>query len=524
MSWYDPGNNDPEELDQLWTVMQGEKGDIEKRTEEYAYWTIPSICPTDNSEHQEQIKGDVAIGARLVNHLANKVVDTMFPHDRPFFTVTLTPEMRQKLRKEMGADAEAQFAEAVREETAAVEEVAMRKLKLASYRPQAVLAMLHAIISGNAILRRLPDDSRAVYGIKDFCIRRDVTGKMTELLLRDSKKFGSLPKELRQRVLNEHPEYKSTTDCKLYTHYKFDGTRWAMRQGVDRVQIDNGTRYKPVDLPVLPLVWRLARGENYARGLVEDHAPAFHQVDVLTKALIDMVGIMADVKFLVDPASLLDVIELNNSARGSFHQGREGDISTPDMKRGLAIGDTLEVVRGLERELAQGFLLNSAGVRDAERVTAEEIRFIAVELESAFGGLYSRLAIEWQQREAEYAVSQINFDTELGNSKLPAFEVVVTTGLESLSREGQLDNLRRAIADLQMLDAVPEEIRAAINPTKFSSFVFTNHSVKWKEFLFTPEEMKANQQAAMQREQQMLQMQAGAKVQEEAGKKAVQES
>jgi len=182
----------------------------------------------------------------------------------------------------------------------------------------------------------------------------------------------------------------------------------------------------------------------------------------------------------------------------------------------------MQVIQGLERELAQAFLLNSSAVRDAERVTAEEIRFIAMELESAFGGLYSRLALEWQRHEAEYAVSQINFATDIGG-KLSAFEVIVTTGLESLSREGQLDNLRRALADLQMLEAVPEELRATINPMKFANFIFTNHSVKWDEFLYSQQEMAANQQAAMQQEQQLSDMQAGGRVKEEAGTAAVQQ-
>lgn len=511
-------------LDQLWTIMDAEKGDLVRRTEEYARWTIPQVCPGDNTAHAEQDRADVAIGARLVNHLANKVVDTMFPKDRPFFTVDLTPEMRKELRKELGKDAEAEFAEAVREETAAVEEVAMRKLKLGSYRPQAIEVVKHKIISGNAVLRRLPDDSRTVYGVKDACVRRNITGKATEVLLRDAKTVGSLPEDVKQRYRNMRPGAKDTDTCTLYSHYKWNGNRWAFKQGVDGVMIDAGRMYKPVDVPVLPLVWNLARGENYGRGLVEDHAVAFHQVDVLTKALIDMVGVMADIKFLVDPSSSLDVVELNASPRGSYHQGREGDITTNSTQRQLEIQATAALIQNLERELAQSFLLSSAGVRQAERVTAEEIRFIAMELESAFGGLYSRLAIEWQQYEAEYAVSQINFNTELGNSKLPAFEVVITTGLESLSREGQLDNLRRAIADLALLEGVPEDIRGAINPLKFASFIFTNHAVKWKEFLYSEAEMAANQKAAMAQQQQLVNMQAQGQVQVEAGKAAIQES
>jgi hypothetical protein len=135
-------------------------------------------------------------------------------------------------------------------------------------------------------------------------------------------------------------------------------------------------------------------------------------------------------------------------------------------------------------------------------VTAEEIRFFAREIESAFGGLYSRLALDWQRKEAEYLLSQIDFQSYLSDGD-QAFETTVVTGLESLSREGKLDALRVAIADLQMLDAVPDEIRQAFNPLKFAQFIFRNRGVDSEDFLFTQEEMQANQQA-QQREQEAL--------------------
>ncbi|WP_265102931.1 portal protein, partial [Acinetobacter baumannii] len=47
--------------------------------------------------------------------------------------------------------------------------------------------------------------------------------------------------------------------------------------------------------------------------------------------------------------------------------------------------------------IGKGFLLSSSIVRDAERVTAEEIRMQANELETSLGGVYSRLAVDFQK-------------------------------------------------------------------------------------------------------------------------------
>lgn len=513
-----------EDLANTWEVLDGRKGDLIARCEQYAMWTVPSVCPMDNEDGAEQSKGNVSIGARLVNHLSNRIVDTMFPSDRPFFTLPLSLEAEKRLTEDLGEDEMNKYISEIRKATAAVENAAMRKLNLTAYRPVAVQAVQHQIVTGNALIHRTDDGKRTVYGVKDFCITRDVKGTPLTAILKDSKKFASLPKTLQGRLKEKRADYKSDTDVVLYTYYYKENNKWHRIQGVDTYVIQETRKsYKDADVPILPLTWNLSRGESYGRGLVEDEAVTFHNVDVTTLAMLDLIGFAADLKFLVDPSSQLDIDEWNNSPRGSYQPGRKDDISVPDFPKRIEIELMQRAISEWQRDLAQSFLLNSAGVRDAERVTAEEIRFYARELESAYGGLYSRLALDWQQKEAEYLISQIDFSVH-SDSGLQTFDVVVTTGLESLSREGQLDNLRLAVGDLQMLDAVPEDLRAVINKRKFAEFVFTNRGVKLAEFVYTEEEMQAQQQAAQQAQQQAMQQQTEQAVAQEAGKSAVRSS
>ena len=60
------------------------------------------------------------------------------------------------------------------------------------------------------------------------------------------------------------------------------------------------------------------------------------------------------------------------------------------------------------RRLGAAFLLNTAVTRDAERVTAQEIRMQAQELESSLGGVYSRLANELQLPLAKRLLQEID--------------------------------------------------------------------------------------------------------------------
>lgn len=120
--------------------------------------------------------------------------------------------------------------------------------------------------------------------------------------------------------------------------------------------------------------------------------------------------------------------------------------------------------------------MNTMVTRDAERVTAEEIRRQALELEQSLGGVYSRLAVSLQLPIATRLIREI--DVGLGDAK-----PVITTGLDALSRGGDLERLRAFFADLVALADVPEEVARRINYDAIISELGANHGVEYKKFL-----------------------------------------
>lgn len=511
----------PHEIDTLWSVMHdSEKGDLITRCETFSRWTVAAIMPPESSEDVEQVHGMVHTGARLVNHLSNRIIDVLFPISRPFFTVAVTPEAKLNLEKEVGEGKASEIQELIRDATFKLESVAMRKLKLTAYRPVAILAAKHLIVTGNALIRRMPSGERVLYPVNRYCVRRDILGNEIEVLLSDKKMFSTFEPEMQESIKAAHPATKDDDLVTLLTHYKKHGKRWTINQEAEGINLNNEHHQNEADYDLLVLDWTLHPGENYGRGLVEDNATTFHQIDVTNEAIVDLMAIIADVKFFVRPGSPLsmDLGALNAAPRGTYWPGNADDISVPEMRARGDLATMVDVVRKWESELSQIFLMSS--VRDAERVTAQEIRMVANELESSFGGLYSQLAMSWQQKEADFVIAQVDFAKEVGTIG-DMFEVIVTTGLESLSREGQIDNLRLAIGDLQMMDVVPEDLRGSINPLRFAKFVFTNRSVDLKAFLNTPEEMQANQEAEMQVAGRMREQQGQADVATHAGKAAV---
>lgn len=508
-----------------WQELQTLKGSLETDCEEYARLTLPYLCPPS----EENSPGEIATAAvpfapRLVNHLSNRVVDTMFPQDRPFFTLQITDENKEKIAAEVGKDDAGKLLQELRSSTARIENAAMSKMDLTSYRPRAIEAVKHLIVTGNVAIRRLKDGKRVVYGVKDFACKRDLRGSPVLIMLRDMHVFSGLPDEAKAVYRTKYPHTEENTKVALYTKFVRDGSRWVRTQSVEDIAVGSVARFNEDTMPVLVLTWSLSRGMHYGRSLVADYLSAFQNLEAAEAALIDTIEMQADIRILVSTRAQTDVEEFNRSSRGSYHAGNPEDLTPTtvgDLSR--AIAQFREVIQGWQRELAQAFLMNSAAVRDAERVTAEEIRYISQELNTAYGGLYSRLAVEWQRHEANYVLADLQLSTD-ARAIIDSFNILITTGLENLSREGQLANLRNAINDISMLDAIPEDVRSDINKAKVVEYIFSNWGVPFEEFLLTGEEKAAAQEAAMQQQQALMGMETDSALQQEAGKAAIAET
>jgi hypothetical protein len=132
-------------------------------------------------------------------------------------------------------------------------------------------------------------------------------------------------------------------------------------------------------------------------------------------------------------------------------------------------------------------------VRDAERVTTEEIRLTANELETAFGGVYSSLAGSLQKPVAEWLFNAI--DLKLSGTDL---EVTIVTGLDALSRNGDLENFRLAMGDMAAVTSVPPALSARMKWSEIASFIGQGRGIDLARFLLNDEEFGQLQAAQQQ--------------------------
>lgn len=500
----------------VWNKYNQQKLTIMNRCEDYSRWTIPGIFPrsTTESESEEKTGPLDSVGAQAVNSLSNKIVSALWPMHMPFMRLMVQDDLLEELRVSAAdGDTDAQeVLDNVDKSLLLAEKRAMRELNYNHFRTEATTAVKSLLVTGNSLMY-FPEDKKGtvqVYSFRDYVVNRDLSGVVIELLTRDKKAMSTLqPSVIKQLKESKDGKYKTDKDCDvvLYTHIKLspeDG-KYHLRQYADDVPLSSQGKWTAAELPWIVLTWNRLRGENYGRGLVEDYAGAFNGLHTLNGAFVDVVGTCADIKWLVNPASVVDVEELNNSESGSYHQGMPEDVQAIQVNKAVDLQVVQTQIQDWRQQIGQAFLLFTAVQRDAERVTAEEVRVLINELENQHGGIYSRFADEWQLPVAKLLLKKIKIKVD-NQEVMPT----IITGMDSLSRAGDMDNIRLWIQDLSLLREVPDVLQAVFSPLRFAKLTAIRRGVDYEAMLKTPDEMAAEQQANAQAQANMINQQATA--------------
>jgi hypothetical protein len=152
----------------------------------------------------------------------------------------------------------------------------------------------------------------------------------------------------------------------------------------------------------------------------------------------------------------------------------------------------------IQDRLSHAFLLNSNVVRDAERVTAEEIRMLSQELEAALGGLYSILSQEFQLPLVSSLMSRMNKAGRLPKLPKDIVKPTIVTGVEALGRGNDLNRLDMFLAGATQVVG-PEAVAQYVNIGDYFKRRATALGIETEGLIKSDEELQqAAQQAQMQ--------------------------
>lgn len=482
--------------EQAWTALHSLRSGLLQRCERYAALTVVKVMLPDGVDlmSMEQSTDYQSIGARCVNHLTNKFMSTMFSPSRPFF------------RAGAGKKTKADLAKVDMTETdlvqglGKIEREAVALLDRRGQRPKLYQILRNLIITGNGLLCEEGEELRAM-GLKYYVVKRNSVGKVITLVIKEDVLFD----ELEQRAQAELSGlYSDDSKVSHYRWIKWVDGKYEMTQWVNTHKLSNtfDGRWSEEDLPYHALAWDLTDEADYGTGLVEEYIGALEATSCLAEGVVDGAVAGTEMRWMVNPTGMTSAEDFNKSRNGDALPGRKEDVDSVTVGNAQSITVADSVLSRYEQQLSQAFLLFTGTVRQAERVTAEEIRLQASELESAYGGVYSMLGRQLQGPVARWLIRGI--DPALLKSDL---EYTVITGLDALSRGSDLESLRLALGDLAQIAQLPEELQGRLDYEKVTDYVGNGRNIDLRALMKSPEayqqwqeqqaEMRVAEQAAV---------------------------
>lgn len=479
-----------------WEVLNGLKSALITRSHQYADWTMPRILPRDGEDESSERSYDYqSVGAGAVNTMSNKLGLTMFTPWRPIYKLSLTDDEKVMLKGEG-------FSESGIQEALTKAEIGGKEwMERVALRPTFTEVAKHCLIVGNALMRfpETADGVSSMLGIKHYCVNRDHDGTVRELIIQEETSFQALKEEsktaLNHARSNMQKEDITAGVIKLYTYvYLVPHTStYAVYQALDCwTDPSSATEYDKSVLPFYPAVWNLASGDDYGTGLVEDYANDFHGLSGMYASINTLVAVLADIKFVVDVNAGVDIDRLNNGMPGEYVAGRTASGVSASTK-GIAVPFDLfqYTCDKYEKRINTAFMMYSGVVRDAERVTAEEIRTMSQELEAQHGATWTQFSNGLQMVASKIAMKYTGF---AGGEVEPT----IVTGLDALSRSTENNNLRMWLSDMAGLENVPESMRAKLKEDNIASKLAQGYGIVSTDYVKSEQEQQADQEQQLQ--------------------------
>ena len=418
------------------------------RAYEAAELTLPFLLPRMTTGKGEDLpKSFQSLGARLVNTLSSKLLLSQFPPNSPFFKFQIDDFTLSKLGEAPRG--------LIEEALGSMERTVMQEVDASSMRVPLYETLRHLIVAGNALLLIDADNNLRVFHLDQYVIERDPQGKPITIIAMESisktvfiNRYG-FPPPKDPRISGTDKSKKQ--DLELYTLIQLDSKteKYVVTQEVNDVKLQNVRAVYPQDkLPWIPLRFNAIDGENYGHGLVEESFGDLRAFEGLSQYILEASAAAAKIIFLLRPGSTMTPKKLANTENLGFLSGVRDDIQTLQLEKFADLRIASTTAASLETRLSASFLLNQSVQRQAERVTAEEIRFLANELESTLGGIYSLLSHELQLPLVRNLINRLEKKRKLPELPKGTVKPVIVTGFEALGRSNDAQKIQDFIASV----------------------------------------------------------------------------
>lgn len=464
------------------------------RMEQYARWSLPTIFADHEirSGKQVSVQRDYqSVGALLVNQLASKMASLLFPANQSFFR--LDSSVSSALMAESLGVSQDDLANSMSQ----LENTAYRRIFLKASYNHIVQLLKLLIVTGNALLYR---DSKGTnlhtYNVRQYSVLRDGAGKVLDMVLKERIAVQDIPVGVREKFEGRDRFDQVTLWTRITREARENTDVFVMTQQVDSHDVAYREEVPAAICPYIPVTWNLLTGENLGRGLVEDYAGDFAKLSELSEALALYQIEACRVLNMVKPGSGSDIDTMAESESGAWVSGdptTAAAYEAGDYNKIQALSADLQLVF---QRLSPAFMYGG-NTRDAERVTAEEIRQQAEEANQALGGVYSAIAdglhiplahiLCWEV-EPSFVVEVIKGGVTLS----------VLTGVAALGRSSDVSKLLQAAQALSVIMPVFTQVSKRIDTEKVLTAVLQGFGLNADEYYKSEEQLKQEQAALAQ--------------------------
>lgn len=452
-----------------------------------------------------------SMGARCVNNLAAKLLLALFPPNAPFFRLTIDDFTLQAMTKQDGMRAEVEKA------LNRIERAVVMELETGAARPSLFEGMKQLIVGGNSLLVVAPDNALRIFKLDRYVCKRDPMGNPLEIITKECISALELGDELRTMLGknvsasapgaadNGKPQAKATDDIDLYTGWTLTRLNsganvWKVRQEIDGKVLPKSRGTYPADkCPARPLRWTARDGEDYGRGMFEEYLGDFKSLEGLQRAIVQGSAAAAKVLFLVKPNSTTKKDVLTKSESGDVESGNAEDVTVVQMAKYNDFKTAQDTRNDIIQALSFAFMLNTAIQRSGERVTAEEIRYMAQELETSLGGIYSTMSQDLQLPLVTMLMSNMARQGRLPTLPKGKIKPAITTGIAAIGRGNDISSLTAFLTDLAPLG--PEVLQDWLNVGDYITRAGTGRQIDMDGLVKSAQEV---QQAQQQRQMMAL--------------------
>ena len=468
--------------------------------------TLPYLIQDDTSSRPRHETLPIpwqSVGAKCCVALAAKLMLSILPPQTSFFKLQVRDDkLGEEIPQEARSELDLSFSK--------MERMVMDYIAASNDRVVIHQALKHLIVGGNALLF-MGKDGIKNYPLTRYVVNRDGNGNVLEIVTKELINKDVLGFDLPVPVPNtgiDESQGGATDDVEVYTYVKLDNGRWVWHQEVlDQIIPETRSTAPKNASPWLVLTFNEVDGEQYGRGRVEEFLGDLKSLEGLSQALVEGAAAASKVIFLVSPSSTTKPATIAKAANGAIVQGRKDDVEVIQVGKTADFSTAANVAQTIEKRLLEAFLVMN--VRNAERVTAEEVRLTQLELEQQLGGIFSLLTVSFLIPYLSRTLLVLQRSNELPKLPKDIVRPKIVAGVNALGRGQDRESLSMFITTIAQTLG-PQALLSYINPEEAIKRLAAAQGIDVLNLVKTQEQMDQDKQEAEQtQQQQTLLEQAG---------------